>query len=901
MAQTQINASIADYNLMLNVFKGAGRWRNVSAPGSFDFSTLDADGYPTSLPAGGVYCNIVLPASTSLSRYFYIFWDGNGTLGGDPTVVSGNYSTSGVKVDISATSGSATFKIKILAVNSSSDYPHNIRMIADVDLSAYNAGSVFRSNALSILSSATNLRFLDTQAGAANGGWITLVNWADRKPSTYYSYTQGYWPPSKIVPTANITYDGSSKYTVTWSGQTGPLADRTQFIARFPAGSAAGTTTNLNGTGDITNATVWGVVKTATTNDVWALWTYDATLNMWLIDDTSGSGGAIDTSGTGLSAGASYEVLVQLCNAANVSPWFVSGVYWGDTNNGASDFPSSLATYVKNNLNVGLVPIFECGPNELGNSANSQTQYAWNAMTARNGGTSPYTITAAASGATTTLTIGTNSTQIGSLLSLSGMTGLTPSSGAVRVLTKPNSTQITVNLSSTGSASAGTATPQTFDSNNWYGYVASNIGAAITGVFGIGNKGVTYKTYCGFLTFIGGASALGSNAGSSCKLQSPYVTTRGGVAASTYMSSMGGATYIQPSFEGGSNSNMTIKEGQLAFEYSSATAVRKQDILNSYCDSTADAIFPITITNITPGNPTVVTISGGIERMRTADGETVAFSGITGNIGSVLNATYNPIASSGYTPTFTATTKTSTTVTVNVDTTGKTYSGGGAMAPQASLGVTLSNVMANAIPAFSTFLSTFGLEFLAYEGGIGPDPMNIDSYATIKGVSNAAQAVVTVGPNSWDYLYNTIGISGMTTTISGIAAGTLATLLNGNSYRIQSATASTIVINVDTSGVSAWASGGQALYVGSRTAVGSIRNNVNFCPEAYAMTMQSYSSFVALGTTYVGPSEFVLTGGGSTFNVFNNDILYSPNTAYRYQAMSNWFNGRTRVKVVGGG
>jgi hypothetical protein len=810
-------------------------------------------------------------------------------MGSSGTLNAGSYSTSGCRIDFGAGGAPSTIQIKVLAVNSSADYPHNIRLIADNgrDVGLVNAGQIFRPEILTLLSYASALRTLDTQSGANNGGYITTVNWADRKPQTYYSYTQYYFPPSKVVPAANITYDGSSKYTVTWSGQNGALADKTQFIASVPSAAAGASTTNLNSTGDITNAGRDGGTRSSLGATRWALWTYDKLLNAWLIDDFG------TTSNTGISAGCPIEVIVALANTVNVAPWFVMGMFWGDSNGSATDFPTQLATYVKNNLNAGLRPIFECGPNETWNPSFVQTSYAQNMQLARNGGSSAYTITAATSGATTTLTIGTNTTQVGSLLTLAGMTGLSPTSGTVRVLSKPNSTQVVVNLTSTGSSSTGTATPVAFDTHNWYGLVAANCGSAIAAVYGIGNKGSTYRAVGAFQAF-GGVSAVNANAGTAARITSPFVTTNGGNAAYTYLSHISAANYIFPSYIA-SNSNMTIVEGRLAFEYTSATSARQTAILSEYADSTFDLCEPVNIIGIAVGNPTVITVDD-TKRFRVIDGETVTITGVTGNIGTVLNrGAYSASSLSYGAPTFTAASKTATTVTVNVDTTGKTYSGGGTMSVSGSLNIGASNVYTNVLPQFLLYTSTYGLGFMAYEGGQAPDLMTADSTATIKGVTLGTTTIIIVGANSWDYLYNMVGLSGMTTTISGIAAGTLATLLNGNTYTILSATTTTITINVDSTGKSAWVSGGTASCVGSQTAVNVLRNSVNFTPEAHMVTQKSYTLFNAVDASFIAPSEYTMVGGN--YGMFNPDT-YATSTAYRYSGMKNRFLNKRRFKVT---
>ncbi len=881
--KVQLNVPSAS-DQFLNLFKAAGRWTNISAGGSFDITRLDANGYPTSLPTGGAQVNIGVPASTSLASYI-LLWDGAGTLTTSGTLLSGSYSTSGCVVSFGG-STPATVQVGITAVNSPSDYPHNIRMVANNgrDPALLAAGNVYRPEYIAYIQSAGILRFMDAGDGNSN----TSVFWADRKPTTYYTFNSYYFPPGKIVPIANVSYDGISAYTVTWSGQTGPLTDKTQMLLQLPnAQTAFPSTINLNATGAFPIASTNGTVRVSggVPASIWVQATYDLDLGVWMIDNSSG------TQNIGIDNGMPPEMMILQANLAGAHAWFTPGMYQCDYGtNSISDYVSNLATLANNTLFPGLQYIQEAGPNELWNNSFAQTTYAYNKQLFKNGG-SPYAVTDATSGATTTLTIGTNTTQVGSLLNVQSVGGLSGASGNARVLSKPSGTTITVNLASTGTyTNGGTATPQTFDSNNWYGIVASNIAQAVAAAIP-GGKGTRYRVIAGFQMF-GGASGLTTNTGTNTRIQSPFLTTGGGSAAYNWLAGIAAATYFQPGYEA-STSQMTIIEGQLAFEYPGATTLRQTAILDQYSNSTTDSFSPVNISNITPGNPTVVTVDSTV-RFVVSDiingsHEVSTLSGVTGNIGVVLNgSSYNS-------PNFQVLSKTATTITINVDTTGRVYSGGGTMTTKGSVNVNITNVYANIAPAFLLYTSTYNLEFMAYEGGQGPDRMASspgnndggDSWATIKGITNGATTVINVGANSWDYLYNTLGQSGLTTHILSIGSGTLGTLLNGHTYTILSATPTTITINVDTSAVSSWVSGGTASYVGSMNAVNTLRNMVNFTPAAQTNTVTNYTSFAAVGAAFKYPSEFTLVGLPN-YSMLFPDLLGQTLTPYRYNGMISY-------------
>jgi hypothetical protein len=880
--KVQLNAAGAGYNTCLNAFLSAGRWYNVSAPGAFDITRLDTDGYPTTLPAGGAQVDVNLPADANVSSW-KLLWDGTGTLGSSGALISGSYSISGCVVDFSF-SGVNTATIQILATNSAPNNVRNVRLVANNgrDEALLSAGQIFRPEYLAIIQYAGILRDLDVTFSSIN----TLVNWADRKPVSYYSYGQNHFPPSKVVPAANITYS-SPNYSVTWSGQTGPLTDKTQFIGIVPTTQTVYPSyVNLNGTGNYPIAGRDGTVRASSgiANDRWMTFTFDADLACWMVDDSQG------TRGTGIITGAPPEFMIAMANAVGAHLWVVPSAYqcdYGTNNASVSDYISNYATLIRNTLNPNLQAIHECGPNETWNDLTFVTAYADKKQLFRNGGSSAYTVTAATSGATTRLTIGPNTTQVGSLLIGASIGGLSGASGNCRVLSKPNSNDVVVNYNSTGTyTSGGTLTPVNFDRNNWYGLVASNVAQVIASVYGIGQKGIRYRTIAGFQGF-GLAGSVGSNSGQSARIESPFLTFSGGSAAYNWLTGISPANYFGPGYYPGSSTNNTIIEMQLAYEYTTASAARKTAILDEYANSATLSTTPVTISNITPGNPTVITVDRtDLFVIRDLDGglspvERTSLTGITGNIGTVLNrSTYNS-------PNFGVLSKTANTVTIDANTTGLVYSGGGVMTTRCSLSFGLNNFYTNVLPLFLTYTSTYGLELMPYEGGLSSDRMVSNCSASIKGITNAASAVLNVGANPWDYLYNTVGLSGFSVQISGIAAGTLATLLNGNTYTITAATPTTITINVDTSAVSAWVSGGLALLVGSQSAMDALRNNVNFTPAAQTVTVQNYNMFTALNAACKFPSEYVILGQ-QNYAMYSPDFYPGTLTPYRALGMFSW-------------
>ena len=95
---------------------------------------------------------------------------------------------------------------------------------------------------------------------------------------------------------------------------------------------------------------------------------YDADLNSWLTN-----GGNTASGSQGLSNGAPYEIMLQLCKEMGAHPWFSAPFMAVDP---MSDFHTQLATYIKANMPSWMIPRFETC-NELWNDSNNQTQYAF--------------------------------------------------------------------------------------------------------------------------------------------------------------------------------------------------------------------------------------------------------------------------------------------------------------------------------------------------------------------------------------------------------------------------------------------------------------------------------------------------------------------------------------------
>ena len=95
--------------------------------------------------------------------------------------------------------------------------------------------------------------------------------------------------------------------------------------------------------------------------------TYDADLDVWC----AAAGG---NTNHGIEFGVPPELLVELCNRVGAHPWLCFPMYALDP---MTDYVTQLATYVRDHLDTGLVPRFECC-NEIWNSIFANTGYARN-------------------------------------------------------------------------------------------------------------------------------------------------------------------------------------------------------------------------------------------------------------------------------------------------------------------------------------------------------------------------------------------------------------------------------------------------------------------------------------------------------------------------------------------
>jgi PKD repeat protein len=605
--------SAADYP-WLNILKINNGWALYQAssgrtqPNPTYFNEY---GYPSSLEvAGGVKCQVGVPSQTYRPGYWVVKWTGYADIKCEngATVVSGTTPDTDGRLVISV-SGSG-FQLRVNAVNIGIAPLTNIAVVHADDESLYDGGQIFGVQFLAKMREANFgvVRFLDWQH--ANVSRLAL--WANRKPENYFSYVCDEYRASAY---AGETTNVGNAYSLTLPGFV--LEQGATAIFRLNTAPSGTATMDISGTGAKTIVGLYAAAYTPTSDQVnaYSTVTYDEYLDQYIM--APGSFAAGGTGGKFLNNYCPIEICVALANELNAHPWFHIPYLAVDP---MTDFTTELATYVKNNLNAGLVPRFEL-INEIWNTAAgfNASRLAWAKSEARWG--------------------------------------------------------------------------VAFDGANWQGMCGATMGEAVSAVYA--DDRTKYQTITGLQTF------GGTNPPDSVLAATKWVLD-GGDPASDWITHIAVANYWCPRYWEHVNRS-TTEELAWAYEYNTATAERKAEILEEYVstgitenvnqtparfvalvtskqawaqglgvngltayeggyspDYTTVSGFTRTITGVTQAAQAVCTLSttGSVNGLPPA-GATVTISGI-GGMTELNGNTYTVVSSTG------------NTMTLNVDSTGFT-------------------------------------------------------------------------------------------------------------------------------------------------------------------------------------------------------------------------------------
>lgn len=189
----QVGGDFAFVNLMLL----SQDWSLSDNSGWPSPSTLNSDGYPTSISNGGVTTLFFIPTQTERSGNYVLITTGIGTVSctglASPVSVSGTNTQTTVSAAILGSNNSVSLTI------SATDATTPITKMAFVhnqDVAAYLADNLaFGAKFIATLQQANCgvIRFLNWQ----NGNFTNETNWASRKPLTHWSFATNQYPQQR--------------------------------------------------------------------------------------------------------------------------------------------------------------------------------------------------------------------------------------------------------------------------------------------------------------------------------------------------------------------------------------------------------------------------------------------------------------------------------------------------------------------------------------------------------------------------------------------------------------------------------------------------------------------------------------------------------------------------------
>lgn len=732
--------------------------------------------------------------------------------------------------------------------------------------------SCFTQEFLSALSNFGVIRFMNSMN--ANGS--NVATWSDVKPVNWscWSCNNDYYKPSAWVPrtTATVANPATNLYTLAFPGFT--LVDKEQVQAGLattsttitpPTTTAASTTSgssntlvvasttglvtgmmlidnafinnnnpiaygttitnintgtntltlsnnigtvtsgqtitfspmiNINSTGYIPMVRGDGTVCANTTSSSCSIVWNQGDYGLLTYDQALGANGSFHVNSVSHNSGALNGewpplVAIALANAVNAHPWFTMPPYamtsaaagvWGG---GMTDYFSNLATLVKNNLRLGLVPRYE-GPNETWNYVFQQTTYAdyflWMASNRSQG---------------------------------------------------------------------------FFQHDQWYGWVMSLMGAELNSLYH-GGKGLRWWLVAGMSAGddqgipVTGCS---NNPGTICqdsKLSSGWWVAQGGTAASTYVSHIAPAGYWNNGW-----GNVFATQWGWCYANQGSCSISQATLLANYSSTVNGGPRrdgPLWIQNNRSQFATYAASYAGLgyteyegagnDYLGPSIGSDLTYSVSSVTTGTTTVLGIGPVGLKGYI------------------TTGSAYG---------STGFSTLNITTN--PTAGAIMNDAPLNCGGCAAGtaIGTSNNVVTPQQT---VGSSGSPVSFTQDNPWDYIYNTNTLcsSCTTTKIAGVCAA-----LNGNTYTILSATATSITINANTTGGCTYGGfNGTASAVGSGTYIatlekGAFFDTVNYTALALSILQNAHSTGIVFPSMY----DLADAADNQQWGKYNPDI-FSP-------------------------
>lgn len=235
----------ADFPL-INLIKGSDGWSQSGGTAPVpDPSTLDSDGYPTSIVGGGVSLLFFLIPQADLPGDYILDWSGNGTLtltGGAFTFVSGSLTSTGGSGAYRFTPGSTTESATLGITAVGSPRITNLRCYHVSEVSRLASGEIFGAKFLDRMQNELKpgvVRDLDWTSGNIN----CVTKAADLKPTTYVYYKGDEYRSSWYAGDATLS---GITYSVSAPSGFGSLSNKN--IVQFQIKNNSPVTTFTNPT-----------------------------------------------------------------------------------------------------------------------------------------------------------------------------------------------------------------------------------------------------------------------------------------------------------------------------------------------------------------------------------------------------------------------------------------------------------------------------------------------------------------------------------------------------------------------------------------------------------------------------------------------------------------------------
>lgn len=335
-SRLQVNFNALNFggeDAFLNRVKQGSRWSFGDSSGVPLPSTLNANGYPTSISNGGVATYFKIASQASKPLNWKARWTGEGTVqmtgtpGGSP--ITGSNSGVNGYFTCRPTATDQVVGIAITAINVANPIT-NLEFYYEPEEALLDAGEMFTPEFLTACRYFGRLRFLNWMGG--NGGGY--AKWAHRKPLGY-AYWAGDEARSSIFR-GTTTHTGDA-YSCNL-GDGGSPSDGDAHIIVFDATAASESDCTLNGKAITSSSnTMYSTQKPEAGKH--ALVIYSAGLGKWIK-----FGGDATAPYQWLNNGVPPEVMMRLCKEVGAHGHYTLPYLSLD---GPTDFAAGLAALCK--------------------------------------------------------------------------------------------------------------------------------------------------------------------------------------------------------------------------------------------------------------------------------------------------------------------------------------------------------------------------------------------------------------------------------------------------------------------------------------------------------------------------------------------------------------------------